>query len=124
MSITQKLTEFAEQQNFDVRSSENYEGVWQDAGITNIPETTIKEGDRLLSLLKDSEASPEFIMSFLAYSYQKGMPLYVMEHIMNSDLDGDGRPLWREFFYDGTDPLATDPCRKQAQKSRQIELEL
>lgn len=61
----------------------------------------------------------------LVYSLQKGMPLYVIEHIMNSDEDRDGRTLSQELFEDNTDPFETDARPVEiSRKSRQTELEL
>ncbi|RCJ19084.1 hypothetical protein A6770_32405 [Nostoc minutum NIES-26] len=124
MNNIEKLTQFAQQQSFDDRTTQIFEDVCQDTGIANLAQTTVEQGDRLLKTLKQNEASPEFVKNLLVYSLQKGMPLYVIDHIMNSDMDRDGKTLYQELFVDNTDPFEIDSRPQRIVHSQQLELEL
>ncbi|MBD2472157.1 hypothetical protein [Nostoc sp. FACHB-145] len=124
MNNTEKLAQFANQQHFDDRAVEIFQAVCQDAGINHLPQTSVKQGNCLIEVLKHNEATPEFVKNLLSYSLQKGMPLYVIDHILNSDLDKDGRSLSQELFEDYTDPFEVDSRSKICKTSRQMELDL
>ncbi|BBD63407.1 hypothetical protein NIES2109_62570 (plasmid) [Nostoc sp. HK-01] len=124
MNNTEKLAQFANQQHFDERVVQIFEAVYQDVGINNLPQTTVEQGNCLTEVLKHNEATPEFVKNLLGYSLQKGMPLYVIDHILNSDLDKDGRTLSQEIFEDYTDPFEVSSRPQICKTSRQIELDL
>lgn len=124
MNNTEKLAQFANQQHFDERVVQIFEAVCQDAGINNLSQTTVGQVNCLIEVLKHNEATPEFVKNLLGYSLQKGMPLYVIDHILNSDLDNDGRSLSQELFEDHTDPFAVDSRSRICKSSRQMELDL
>jgi hypothetical protein len=105
MNNTEQLTQFALQQHFDDHWVQIFETLCTDVGINNLPQTTVEQGNCLLLLLKHNQATPEFVKNLLGYSLQKGMPLSVIDHILNSDLDKDGRALSQELFEDYTDPF-------------------
>lgn len=126
MNNTEKLTQLAQQQSFDDRTVQIFDNVCRNAGIAiaNLAQTTIKDGDSLVSILKQNDATPEFVKTLLFYSLSKGMPVYVIDHILNSDHDQDGRTLSQELFIDNTDPWEVEPRPQKSPNLRQIELEL
>jgi hypothetical protein len=104
----QELAKFAQEQNFDERYLEYFSDIWQEAGVKDIGKMTIKDAERTMQVLSSSEASVEFIKAFYAQAVRQGMPSQVLEYIMQSDIDGDGRTLAQEIFVDGTDPFEAD----------------
>lgn len=122
MNNIEKLTQLAQQQCFDDRTKQIFDRVYTNAGlvIANLPQTTVTQADSLVSVLKQNDATPEFVKNLLVYSLAKGMPVYVIDHILNSDHDQDGRTLSQELFIDNTDPSRP----QKSPKSRQTELEL
>jgi hypothetical protein len=103
-----------------------FDNVCRNAGITTaqLEQTTVTQADSLVSVLKQNDATPEFVKSLLVYSLSKGMPVYVVDHILNSDHDQDGRTLSEELFIDNTDPYLVDNRPQKSSKLRQVELEL
>ncbi|BBD62874.1 hypothetical protein NIES2109_57240 (plasmid) [Nostoc sp. HK-01] len=68
MNNTEKLAQFANQQHFDDRAGKIFQAVCQDAGINNLPQTSVKQGNCLIEVLKHNEATPEFVKNLLSYS--------------------------------------------------------
>ncbi|MBD6621247.1 hypothetical protein FNW02_37550 [Komarekiella sp. 'clone 1'] len=124
MDATEQLAQEAKQQSFDQRSVDIFESVYQDAGVTSIKNMNINDSDRILSVLAQEQATPEFIRGFLAHGWQQGIPVEVVQHILNSDQDGDGRTLAQELFTDGSDPFEPDQPQRQFRSGRTKELEL
>jgi hypothetical protein len=124
MNNTEHLSQFVQEQHFDERTVQIFKAVCQDVGINDLPQTTVEQGNRLTEVLKHNEATPEFVKNLLSYSLQKGMPLYVIDHILNSDLDKDGRTLSQELFEDHTDPFEVGSRPRMCKTSRQMELDL
>ncbi|MBE9036599.1 hypothetical protein [aff. Roholtiella sp. LEGE 12411] len=124
MDATEQLSQEAKQQSFDQRSVDIFESVYQDARVTSIKNMSIIDSDRILSVLAQEQATPEFIRGFLVHAWQEGIPIDVVQHILNSDQDGDGRTLAQELFTDGTDPFEPDEPQRKFQSGRTRELEL
>lgn len=112
----QELAKFAQEQNFDERYLEYFGDVWREAGVEDISTMTIKDAERAMQVLSDSEASGEFIKAWLAQAVRQGIPSQVLEYIMQSDIDGDGRTLAQEMRIDGTDPLESDSPQRMSSK--------
>jgi len=104
----QQLAQYAADQSFDERSVEFFDDVWLEAGIKNISKMTTADAERTMQVLASSEASPEFIKALLAQAVLDGMPEPVVQYILQSDTDGDGRTLAQEIFTDGTSPFEPD----------------
>lgn len=126
MDSIEQLTQQAQQQNFDSKFVAIFEGVYLDAGVDNIKNMSITQSDRILSILAQEQATPEFIRGFLAYTWQQGIGVDVVQHILNSDRDGDGRTLAQELFTDGSDPFEPDapsePIPYRRQRGQDLEL--
>ncbi|MBD2450488.1 hypothetical protein H6G76_25715 [Nostoc sp. FACHB-152] len=108
MTQAQELVKFAQEQNFDERYLEYFGDVWREAEVEDISKMTMKDAERTMQVLSDSEASVEFVKAWLLQAIQQGMPSQVLEYIMQSDIDGDGRTLAQKIFQDGTDPFEAD----------------
>ncbi|MFN6568220.1 hypothetical protein [Dendronalium sp. ChiSLP03b] len=104
----QELAKFAVEQNFDERYLEYFADVWLEAGVKDISRMTTQDAERTMQVLSSSEASFEFVKAFLAQAVRQGMPFQVLEYILLSDTDGDGRTLAQEIFQDATDPFEPD----------------
>ncbi|BAT56761.1 hypothetical protein NOS3756_57730 (plasmid) [Nostoc sp. NIES-3756] len=126
MNNTEKLTQLAQQQNFDDRTVQIFDRIYAHSGIAiaQLGQTTVTQADSLILVLKQNDATPEFVKNLLVYSLTKGMPVYVIDHILNSDHDQDGRTLSEELFIDNTDPYLVDNRPQKSSKLRQVELEL
>ncbi|MBW4617198.1 MAG: hypothetical protein KME21_28985 [Desmonostoc vinosum HA7617-LM4] len=124
MSSIENFKEFASQQSFDTKNSEIFDDVWKEANVSHIPNANTRDGNRVLSVLAQSEASPEFIKSFVVHAWQQGLPVNVLSNILNSDLDGDGRSLGQELFADQTDPYEPQQAKPRHQSARSLDLEL
>ncbi|MBD6620467.1 hypothetical protein FNW02_32980 [Komarekiella sp. 'clone 1'] len=124
MDSTEQLAQEAKQQSFDQRSVNIFESVYQDAGVTSIKNMSITDSDRILSVLAQEQATPEFIRGFLAHGWQQGIPVEIVQHILSSDQDGDGRTLAQELFTDGSDPFEPDVPKSQYRHQKAQELEL
>ncbi|MFN6496327.1 MAG: hypothetical protein RMX65_004705 [Nostoc sp. DedQUE01] len=124
MDSTEQLAQEAKQHSFDQRSVNIFESVYQDAGVTSIKSMSIKDSDRILSVLAQEQATPEFIRGFLIHAWQEGIPVDIVQHILNSDRDGDGRTLAQELFTDGSDPFEADQPQRQFRNGRTKEIEL
>src|SRR5690349_19260451 len=124
MDSIEQLAQEAKQQNFDSRSAVVFEDVYQQAGVESVQNMSITESDRVLSILAQEEATPEFIRGFLAHAWQQGIGVDVVQHILNSDRDGDGRTLAQELFTDGSDPFEADAPKVQYRRQRGFDLEL
>ncbi|MBD2458294.1 hypothetical protein H6G80_30035 [Nostoc sp. FACHB-87] len=124
---TQKLLQFAQEQNFDERYLGYFGDVWQEAGVKDLSKATTQDAEKALQVLANSAASGEFVKAWLSVAVRQGVPSNVLEYILEIDIDGDGRTLAQEIFVDGTDPLEQDsPAPQQAinVRSQGIELEL
>jgi hypothetical protein len=126
----QELAKFAQEQNFDDRYLEYFSDIWQEAGVKDISKMTTQDAERTMQVLSSSEASVEFVKAFYAQAVRQGMPSQVLEYVLQSDTDGDGRTLAQEIFVDGTDPFEPDspdvaPIREYSRhQSPDFELEL
>lgn len=69
MDNIEQLNQIAQQQNFDERSAAIYEGVYQQVGVDSVQDMSITDSDRILSILAQEQATPEFIRGFLAYTW-------------------------------------------------------
>ncbi|WP_193200397.1 hypothetical protein [Nostoc sp. MG11] len=126
MDTIDKLNEFAQNQDFSSKQ-EFFDSILIDAGIQHIQKMTYSDADRVLLVLDESDASPEFTKSFLASASLQGMPNDVIAYILSSDTDGDGRSLSQEIFTDYTSPFEADssPSRQIVQqRQQQFDLEL
>lgn len=124
MDALEQLTQIVQQQNFDERSAAIFLAIYQEAGLDDIKNMSIEGSDRILSVLAQEEATPEFIRGFLAHAWQQGIGVEVVQHILNSDRDGDGRTLAQELFTDGSDPFEADTPKAQYRRRRGSDLEL
>ncbi len=104
----QELAKFAQEQNFDDRYLEYFSDIWQEAGVKDISRMTTQDAERTMQVLSSSEASVEFVKAFYAQAVRQGMPSQVLEYVLQSDTDGDGRTLAQEIFQDDTDPFEPD----------------
>jgi len=104
----QELARFAQEQQFNEQYRQYFGDVWDEAGVKDISQMTIKDAQQTLKVLADSEASPQFIKSLLAQAAVDGAPPQVLEYFLSSDIDSDGRTLAQEIFQDGTNPLSAD----------------
>ena len=120
VNAQEELAKFAQEQNFDDRYLEYFSEIWQEAGIKDIPKMTIQNAERTMQVLSSSEASVEFIKAFYAQAVRQGMPSQVLEYVLQSDTDGDGRTLAPEIFEDGTDPFEPDSPNIPATKKSAI----
>ncbi|RCJ42435.1 hypothetical protein A6770_34835 [Nostoc minutum NIES-26] len=124
-----ELTKFATEQNFDLRHLEYFADVWLEAGVKDISKMTRQDAERTMQVLSSSEASVEFVKALLAQAVRQGMPSQVLEYVLQSDIDGDGRTLAQEIFQDSTDPFEPDapdvvPAIKSVTNSRNQNFDL
>ncbi|MBD2615852.1 hypothetical protein H6G94_32165 [Nostoc punctiforme FACHB-252] len=104
----QELARFAQEQQFNEQYRQYFGDVWNEAGVKNISKMTTQDAQQTLKVLANSEASPQFVKSLLAQAAIDGAPPQVLEYLLSSDIDGDGRTLAQEIFQDGTNPLSAD----------------
>jgi len=104
----QELAKFAQEQNCNQQYLEYFNDIFIEAGVKDISKMTNQDAERLMQVLKSSEASREFVKALLAQAAVDGMSSQVLEYILSSDIDGDGRTLAQEIFHDGTDPFEAD----------------
>ncbi|MBE9053754.1 hypothetical protein IQ243_25810 [Nostocales cyanobacterium LEGE 11386] len=123
----EQLARFAREQMSE-QKTDFYNDIWQEAGVKDVRKMTIQDARRTLAILSNSEASIEFVKAFYGQAVSNGMPSHVLNFIVQSDTDGDGRTLAQEIFVDGTNPFRTDqPVVRQQyllEKSDDLDLEL
>jgi hypothetical protein len=122
----EQLARFAREQK-SAEKTEFFNDIWQEAGVKDVRKMTIQDARRTLAILSNSEASIEFVKSFYAQAVVNGMPSHVLNFILQSDTDGDGRTLGQEIFVDGTNPFRADQPKQNhycIQKSYELDLEL
>ncbi|MCC2692835.1 hypothetical protein [Nodularia sp. LEGE 04288] len=123
----EQLAKFAREQMSEEKT-EFFNDIWQEAGVKDVRKMTIQDARRTLAILSNSEASIEFVKVFYGQAITNGMPSHVVNFILQSDTDGDGRTLAQEIFVDGTNPFRADHPVPQQQyfweKSNDLDLEL
>lgn len=105
---SKKLVQFAQEQNFDERYLGYFDEIWHEAGVKDLSKATTQDAEKALQVLANSSASGEFIKAWLSQAVNQGVPSNVLEYLLESDLDGDGRTLAQEIFVDGSNPLESD----------------
>lgn len=123
----EQLAQFAREQ-WSEEKTEFFNDIWQEAGVKDVRKMTIQDARRTLAILSNSEASIEFVKVFYAQAITNGMPSHILNFILQSDTDGDGRTLAQEIFVDGTNPFRADQPVPQQQyyleNSYDLDLEL
>ncbi|GAX38838.1 hypothetical protein [Nodularia sp. NIES-3585] len=123
----EQLAQFAREQMSEEKT-EFFNDIWQEAGVKDVRKMTIQDARRTLAILSNSEASIEFVKVFYGQAITNGMPSHVLNFILQSDTDGDGRTLAQEVFMDNTNPFRADqPVAQQRyclENSHDLDLEL
>jgi len=89
------------------REDEFFGEFLKNLGIPKPSKMTEVEAEKLLENLAAEECSEEFVESLVYWLLRQGIPPAAKEVIMESDIDGDGVPLWQELL-DGTNPFVND----------------
>ncbi len=102
------------------REDEFFGGFLKGLGVPQPSKMTEVDAEKLLGNLASEECSEEFVESLVYWLLRQSISLAAKEAILESDIDGDGVPLWQELV-DGTNPFVNDRnSLKQSYLGREI----
>ncbi len=89
------------------REDEFFKRYLKSLGISEPERMTEIDADKLLENLATEEYSEEFLMSLVYWLLHQNISQAALDAILESDIDGDGVPLWQELV-EGTNPFVKD----------------